>query len=111
MLVYKILLPAEWAGFETVGSFTGSVLDRESGFIHLSTRAQAPATARRFFATAGPLVVLAVDGDAIASELRWEPASDGEPFPHLYAAMPLAAVRSVHRVADASAVMTLTGDG
>jgi uncharacterized protein (DUF952 family) len=38
-------------------------------------------------------LLVAVDADALGSALKWEPSRDGDLFPHLYAALPLAAVR------------------
>ncbi|MFV2102344.1 DUF952 domain-containing protein [Micromonospora sp. LOL_024] len=49
VLIYKILLPGEWAEFQAAGRFDGSPFDRESGFIHCSSRAQLPGTAARVF--------------------------------------------------------------
>src|SRR5262249_50987923 len=85
VLVYKILRPAEWAGFEAAGRFDGSPDDHASGFVHFSSRAQVGATAQRFFADEPELVLLAVDADALGDRLRWEPSPhSGDPFPHLY---------------------------
>jgi uncharacterized protein (DUF952 family) len=39
------------------------------------------------------VVLLFVDADALGPALKWEPARDGALFPHLYGALPLAAVR------------------
>ena len=36
---------------------------------------------------------MAVDADALGSALKWEPSRGGDLFPHLYVALPLAAVR------------------
>lgn len=99
MVIYKILLPVEWAEFEAAGRFDGSSFDRGSGFIHLSSRKQVDATARRFFAHEPELVVVAVDVAAVAESLRWEAASDGGTFPHMYAPLLLSAVRAVYHVA------------
>jgi Protein of unknown function (DUF952) len=49
MVVYKILLPNEWDAFDAAGQFVGSTFDRDSGFIHLSSRDQVAETARRAF--------------------------------------------------------------
>ncbi len=38
-------------------------------------------------------MLVAVDGDALGPALKWEPSRGGELFPHLYGALPLAAVR------------------
>lgn len=105
MLIYKILRPAEWARFEAAGWLDGSPDDHAAGFIHLSSRQQVAATARRFFADEPELVVLAVDADAVDAGLCWEPSPhSGDPFPHLYAALPRSAVVAVHLVRGATAV-------
>jgi uncharacterized protein (DUF952 family) len=104
VLIYKILLPAEWAEFEAAGRFDGSPLDRESGFVHFSARAQVGMVARALFAEEPMLVVAAVDADAVGEALRWEPTPDGELFPHVYASVPRDAVVAVHTVGGAAAV-------
>jgi uncharacterized protein (DUF952 family) len=109
VLVFKILLPDEWAGFESSGRFDGSAFDRQSGFIHCSSRQQVGSTAQRFFADEPDLVVLTVDPQLLGDTLRWEPASNGELFPHVYGALPRAAVVSVHHVAGATQVEKTLG--
>ncbi|GHJ10999.1 hypothetical protein TPA0907_53660 [Micromonospora humidisoli] len=104
MLIYKILLPAEWAEFEAAGRFDGSPLDHRSGFIHCSSREQVGATALRFFAQEPALVVAALDARLLGAAVRWEGVPDGEPFPHVYSALPLDAVVAVHQVPGASSV-------
>lgn len=104
MLVYKILLPAEWAAFEATGSFDGSPFDRNSGYIHCSSREQVSRTAYRVFGQEPALVVLAVDTTTLGDSLRWEDAPSGGTFPHIYASLPLSSIVSVHQVAGAAAV-------
>jgi uncharacterized protein (DUF952 family) len=104
VLIYKILLPVQWAEFEAAGRFDGSPFDHESGFIHCSSREQVAATARRFFAPEPALVVVALDTAALGESVRWEEASGGELFPHVYAPVPRDAVAAVHEVAGAAAV-------
>merc|ERR1712137_68837 len=72
-------------------------MGKNSGFLHLSTGAQAVETARRYFAGAEDLVLLVFDQEKLSSaegrQLRWEDAAppagaekrDGD-FPHLYGA-------------------------
>lgn len=107
MLIYKILLPAEWAAFEAAGRFDGSPFDHSSGFIHCSSRAQVSATAARFFADEPALIVLALDAELLADHLRWEKASDGGSFPHVYGPLPINTVVAVHHAAGAAAVSQL----
>jgi uncharacterized protein (DUF952 family) len=104
MPIYKILLPAEWAEFETQGRFDGSPLDRRSGFVHCSARDQVAATARRFFADQPALVVVALDERALGDAVRWEAAPDGGVYPHVYASLPRGAVLAMHQVAGATVV-------
>jgi uncharacterized protein (DUF952 family) len=108
--VYKILLPVEWATFEASGRFDGSPFDVQSGFVHCSSRTQAGNTALRFFADEPELVVLAIDTEMLGDAVRWESASGGELFPHVYGPLPRAAVVGVHHVVGAAQVgATLAG--
>ncbi len=104
MLIYKILLPTEWAQFEEAGSFDGSPFDRASGFIHCSSRKQVGATAMRVFADEPSLVVVAIHAGRLGESLRWDTAPNGSPFPHVYAPVPLSAVATTHTVAGARSV-------
>ncbi|MEU7872254.1 DUF952 domain-containing protein [Dactylosporangium sp. NPDC049140] len=105
-MIYKILLPAEWAGCEGAEAFAGSPLDLGDGFVHLSTAAQVHRTATRFFAGVPALVVLSVDPEALGDALKWETNEHGT-FPHLYAPLPMAAVTKVRHVTDAADLTAL----
>ncbi|KHN96910.1 uncharacterized protein MAM_05019 [Metarhizium album ARSEF 1941] len=59
--------------------FPLSDLDRQDGFIHLSTAQQVPLTCGRFFSTEHALWVLKFQLDKFADPIKW----DGG-FPHLY---------------------------
>jgi uncharacterized protein (DUF952 family) len=104
VLIYKILLPTEWAEFEAAGRFDGSPFDHSSGFIHCSSREQVAATAVRVFKQEPALVVVALDTQLLGQSVRWEEAPDGGLFPHVYAPLPMDAVVAVHQIAGASAV-------
>jgi uncharacterized protein (DUF952 family) len=93
-LAYKILTRAEWDQALAAGVYEGSAVDRQDGFIHLSTAAQAPETARRYFAGQTGLVVLQIDTDKVAG-VRWEPSRGGDLFPHIYGPLDPALVRAV----------------
>ncbi|MFD0742459.1 DUF952 domain-containing protein [Phytohabitans flavus] len=105
MLIYKILLPAEWAEFEAAGRFDGSAFDHESGFIHCSSREQVGPTALLVFPAEPALVIAAIDADALGESVRWEAAGDGRGlFPHVYGSVPRDAVTAVYEVAGAAEV-------
>lgn len=74
MLIYKILLPDEWAAFEAAESFDGSQFDRDSGFIHCSSREQVRHTPMRVFPHEPALVVAAIDTTVLGDFVRWEDA-------------------------------------
>ena len=103
MTIYKILLPSEWARFEEQERFDGSPFDLESGFVHCSSREQVGATATRVFPDEPLLIVVALDEQRL-DDVRWEPAPDGESFPHVYGDLPLDAVVGVHPVGGAALV-------
>ncbi|HEY4545610.1 MAG TPA: DUF952 domain-containing protein [Pedomonas sp.] len=90
--IYKIFRPGEWAEAQVQGSFAGSADDLRDGFIHFSTAEQLEGTAARHFAGEADLVLAQVDGAHLGEALRWEESRGGKLFPHLYAALPLAAV-------------------
>src|ERR1044072_2435850 len=97
VLIYKILLPSQWARFEAEGTFDGSPSDHSSGFIHCSSRAQVADTARRHFAGETQLVVLGIDPGKLGEAVKWELAPNrGEQFPHIYGTLPMSAVVSIH---------------
>src|ERR1700728_5056369 len=91
--IYKICEQASWRAAESDGVFLGSIVDERDGFIHFSTSAQVAQTAAKHFAGASDLMLVAVDAEALGISLVWEHARGGDLFPHLYAALPLSAVR------------------
>jgi uncharacterized protein (DUF952 family) len=93
--IYKICERALWQEAERSGVFNGAPVDVRDGFIHFSTAEQAGETLARHFAGAGDLMLVAVDAGVLGEALRYEPSRGGALFPHLYAPLPLAAVRWV----------------
>ena len=94
-LVYKICPHALWQEAERAGLFRGAPIDREHGFIHLSTAEQVAETAAKHFAGQPDLVLVAVETAALGPALRFEPSRGGALFPHLYGEVALGAVRWV----------------
>lgn len=91
-LVYKIAPQALWQEAEAEGVFAGAPVDLADGYIHFSTAAQARETAAKHFAGQADLVLAAVDAGRLGEALQWEPSRGGALFPHLYAALDMAAV-------------------
>ena len=96
-VIYTMLHVDDWATAQRCGVYRGSEDDRRDGFLHFSTAAQLRASAAKHRAGARDLFLLAVDAVALGDALRWEPAAGGKRpglFPHVYAALPVAAVIS-----------------
>ncbi len=99
--IYKICEQALWRAAEADGQFLGTEADERDGFIHFSTAAQLAETAAKHFAQKADLVLLAVDAEALGLSLVWERSRGGDLFPHLYALLPLSAVRWAWPLPDA----------
>ncbi|QRG06442.1 DUF952 domain-containing protein [Xanthobacter dioxanivorans] len=94
-LVFKICPASLWAEAQAKGVFAGAPVDHADGFIHFSTAAQARETAARHFAGQADLKLVAVEAAPLGAALKWEPSRGGDLFPHLYAPLPVSAVRWV----------------
>jgi uncharacterized protein (DUF952 family) len=94
-LIYHMCRADEWATAQRQGVYAGSSQDAADGFIHFSTATQIAASAAKHRAGQDGLVLLTVDAGTLGSALRWEPAREGQLFPHLYGTLPCASVRQV----------------
>jgi uncharacterized protein (DUF952 family) len=100
MLIYKVFRAGEWAEFARAGTTPGAPVDVADGYVHFSTARQLAGTLRKHFAGETGLMLLAVDADACAGDIVWEPSRGGDLFPHLYRPLTLADVRWSRPVAD-----------
>ena len=92
-IIYHMCRAEEWQQAIVSGSYPGSSQDAADGFIHFSTAAQVAESAAKHRAGQDGLVLLTVDAEALGEDLWWEPSRGGQLFPHLYAALPVPAVR------------------
>lgn len=92
-LIFHMCRKDEWEEARSRGAYAGSSQDRQDGFIHFSTAEQLPESARKHRAGQLSIVLLAVEAALLGDTLRWEPSRRGALFPHLYGALPVAAVR------------------
>jgi uncharacterized protein (DUF952 family) len=95
--IYTLVRRADWAAAEQAGEYAGSADDRRDGFLHFSTAAQLRATAAKHRAGETDLVIVEAEVAALGDALRFEPPASGRAglFPHLYGALPIAAVSRV----------------
>lgn len=92
--IFHVCRAAEWQAAQAAGAYAGSSQDAADGFIHFSAAAQVVASVAKHRAGQDGLVLLAVDPARLGPALKWEPSRGGQLFPHLYGALPLAAVIS-----------------
>ena len=83
-MIYHMCPAASWQEALAAGEYRGTEDDRRDGFIHFSTAAQLPESARRHRAGQVGLVMVAVEAARLGGRLRWEKSRGGALFPHLY---------------------------
>jgi uncharacterized protein (DUF952 family) len=95
---FKILTADQWAQFAADGVFHGAAVDLADGYIHLSTAGQLEETLAKHFAGQSGLVIAEIDLDPLGAAVKWEVSRGGALFPHLYAPLPISAVKgTIHR--------------
>ena len=85
--VYKILTISEWTEAKALGEIE-TALDRNDGFIHLSTAQQLAGTLAFYFKDFDSLILLQINTKDFKDEIIFEKAAPAEDrsgkFPHLY---------------------------
>ena len=93
-ILFKVVPRELWEQAEAAGTFTGSPIDVEDGFIHLSSASQVRETVAKHFAGQDDLLIVSIRESAI-KDLRWEPSRGGALFPHIYGPLTLESVQRV----------------
>ena len=96
-----------WTTAKNLGSYRSDTLATER-FIHCSTRTQVIGSANRFFQGLHNLVILVIDIDRIAAELKYEGTDPQNLFPHIYGELNIDAVIAaidLEATADGSFIM------
>ncbi len=96
--IYHICRAEEWQAALASGSYPGSSQDKADGFMHFSGAAQIIESAAKHRAGQSGLLLLSVDPDALGAALKWEASRGGQLFPHLYGALAVSTVSSVHEL-------------
>ena len=96
--IYKVLTLDEWEQAQASGAII-TQLDKEDGFIHLSTAIQLNATLSLYFVKEESVVLLQVEHAQIHDKLKFEvPAPPGNrisSFPHYYGDLNINAISRV----------------
>jgi len=103
-LIYKICDKSLWEAAVRSGTFEGAPIDLKDGYIHFSTAGQVERTVAVHFFGQSNLTLVAVDPELLDDRLKYETSRGGDLFPHLYAKLPISAVKW-------SSPLPLTRDG
>lgn len=94
--IYHITTEQEWEIYQLTGEIAPDSLFTE-GFIHCSNAEQVPDTIERFFSDAEHIIILELNRDTFGASLKDEPSLNHGTFPHIYRAIQLDEVVSVHK--------------
>ena len=83
-VVYRVFKKEEFEEFENKELFSGNTLDKESGFIHLSTKKQIFGTIAKYYLEEKDLKVVKFNTSDLKHKLKWEKSRDEDFFPHFY---------------------------
>lgn len=82
MLIYHIVLPDDWAAFDS-DLYEAASLDTE-GFIHCSFAEQLDAVIARYYGGQQRVVVLEIESHKLMSRMIKESSTNNEIYPHIY---------------------------
>lgn len=91
--LYHLATEAEWADYQGSGAIAPASLDDE-GFVHCSYGRQVAGTVGKHFAGVTGLLALQLDPTLVGSGgvVEEDSYGSGQAFPHVYGAIPAAAV-------------------
>ncbi|WP_026677289.1 DUF952 domain-containing protein [Fictibacillus gelatini] len=90
-MIVKVMKRHVWEQAKAQGEIHEESLLTE-GFIHCSFLEQATKTAEKHFAGETDLVLLKIDPDLVQAEIKYERASNGKEYPHVYGPINIDAV-------------------
>ena len=76
-------MPPDWKKAESAERYRAESLDSE-GFIHCSFEEQLEAVLARYYSGVESVVILEIDPRRLTSELKIEPSTNDERYPHIY---------------------------
>jgi uncharacterized protein (DUF952 family) len=82
-MIYHIATAGDWNLHLTNSTYEPQALSAE-GFIHCSTKEQVPGVLKRYYAGHKDLILLHIDETKLTAVLKFEKATQGELFPHVF---------------------------
>ena len=98
MRIYHVARAADWEAALADGAYRQSTLDRtleQEGFVHCACEEQVAGVLERYYDGVPDLVLLAVEVERLAADVRFEDGGTGELFPHVYGPIEVDAVVDV----------------
>lgn len=106
-MIYHICSKSRWEDGKARGVYEADTLEAE-GFMHASTITQVVGVANAVFTGQSDLVFLVIDETRLTGELKYETASNGQDYPHLYGSLnPDAVVWEIDFIAGTDGVFVL----
>lgn len=94
MLIYHIVLPEIWEKFKDETEYEAETLQTE-GFIHCSYRNQLDEVLDRYYKNAGKVLILQINPHFLKADLRPEPSTNREIYPHIYGKINKSAIADI----------------
>jgi uncharacterized protein (DUF952 family) len=92
--IYRIFTLQAWETADKTQALGSPSLATE-GFIHLCTEAQLQGVLSRYFSGETKVIAAKIDTNKLIAPLRYEVATGGDLFPHLYGLLNVEAIVSV----------------
>jgi uncharacterized protein (DUF952 family) len=83
VVIYHVTTEKEWAIFLARQEYAPAAYEKE-GFIHTCALHQLEGVLSRYFKGREDLILLYIDETMLVHELKYEAATGGELFPHIY---------------------------
>ena len=94
MLIYHIVTPEVWDKYNDEYDYEAESLQTE-GFIHCSYKNQLDDVLARYYKDAGKVLILHINPSRLTAELRPEPSTNREIYPHIYGKINKSAIAEV----------------
>ncbi|MFJ8353670.1 DUF952 domain-containing protein [Bacillus paramycoides] len=93
-MITKVITKRNWEIAKTIGEINEASL-KEEGFIHCSLLDQALKVAQKHFNHEKDVLLLTIDPSLVKAEIKYELASNGQEYPHVYGVINVDAIVEV----------------
>ncbi|MFK4289526.1 uncharacterized protein (DUF952 family) [Bacillus sp. RC240] len=93
-MITKVITKRNWRITKNIGEINEASL-KEEGFIHCSLLDQALKVAQKHFNHEKDVLLLTIDPSLVKAEIKYELASNGQEYPHVYGVINVEAIVEV----------------